>query len=223
MEVLFRFETSDRRWALGCVLSLVVSASAYPAHAQESSSAPDATASAKPLQVASACLERGDDVCVVRALEGRARSPQELGLLIETYRKLGQQERALRVMQAYVERFPRAPRAAAYRELLKASKARPEPSRRADEGSTRSGSAAQARSEPKSPMDQALECLAKGDDACIVRVLEGKAHSAQELGLLCETYVALGDHTHARAAMREYVSHFPNAPRSAHYRNALER
>lgn len=66
------------------------------------------------------------------------------------------------------------------------------------------------------------ETRAIGNPFHVSYALEGKAHSAQELGLLCETYVALGDQAHAREAMNEYVSRFPDAPRSAHYRNALE-
>jgi hypothetical protein len=172
--------------------------------------------------VASECLTRGDDACVVRALEGWARSQHELGLLIETYRKLEQHEHARRVMQTYVERFPQAPRATSYRAILKANKAEAEPPLAADKTPARPEPAPPSRLEQKSALAQAQECLAKGDDACIVRVLAGKARSAEELGLLCETYIVLGDHARAREVMRDYVIRFPSAARSTHYRRVLE-
>lgn len=71
-----------------------------------------------PMEVASACLAKGDNPCVIRALSGRAQTPQEMGLLIETYRAMGSAEQAERVMAVYVQRFPTARRAAAYREIL---------------------------------------------------------------------------------------------------------
>jgi hypothetical protein len=55
---------------------------------------------------------------VIRALNGRAQSAQELGLLIETYRAIGDSTQAYRNMSTYVQRFPTARRAEAYRQML---------------------------------------------------------------------------------------------------------
>jgi pSer/pThr/pTyr-binding forkhead associated (FHA) protein len=71
-----------------------------------------------PMEAASACLARGDNQCVIHALNGRAQTAQELGLLIETYRALGDTAQAYRGMTAYVQRFPTARRAEAYRQML---------------------------------------------------------------------------------------------------------
>ena len=71
-----------------------------------------------PIEVASACLARGDNACVVRALQGKAQSAQELGLLIETYRAMGNTAQAHKNMALYVQRFPTARRAETYRIML---------------------------------------------------------------------------------------------------------
>jgi uncharacterized protein (TIGR02266 family) len=71
-----------------------------------------------PLQAASACLATGDNACVIKALEGKAKSAQELELLIETYRAMGKAEQADQQMQVYVERFPAQRRAGSYRRVL---------------------------------------------------------------------------------------------------------
>ncbi len=73
------------------------------------------------LAAASACLARGDNQCAIRALAGKARTADELGLLIETYRAVGDNRRALRSMAQYLERYPRAPRAGLYRRMLQRS------------------------------------------------------------------------------------------------------
>jgi pSer/pThr/pTyr-binding forkhead associated (FHA) protein len=70
------------------------------------------------METASACLARGDNPCVIRALNGRAQTAQELGLLIETYRAMGETPQAYRNMTLYVQRFPTARRAEAYRQML---------------------------------------------------------------------------------------------------------
>jgi pSer/pThr/pTyr-binding forkhead associated (FHA) protein len=73
---------------------------------------------ASAMEAASACLARGDNACVIRALNGKAQTAQELGLLIETYRAVGESAQAARNMATYVQRFPTARRAEAYRQML---------------------------------------------------------------------------------------------------------
>jgi len=46
-------------------------------------------------------------------------------------------------------------------------------------------------------MEAASACLARGDNQCVIRVLNGHAQTAQELGLLIETYRAIGDSAQA--------------------------
>jgi type IV secretory pathway VirB10-like protein len=71
-----------------------------------------------PMEIANACLARGDNECVIRALDGNARTQQELGLLIETYRAVGDVKEAQKNMATYVKRFPDAARSAGYRRML---------------------------------------------------------------------------------------------------------
>jgi len=55
---------------------------------------------------------------VIRALEGNAGSERELGLLIETYRAIGDSKSAQKNMATYLKRFPTARRADTYRRML---------------------------------------------------------------------------------------------------------
>lgn len=82
--------------------------------------APTQTASggAAPMEVADACLKRGDNECVIRALEGNANTAQELRLLIETYRAIGDGKQAQKYMGQYVKRFPNMPSSDSYRRML---------------------------------------------------------------------------------------------------------
>lgn len=71
-----------------------------------------------PAKVARACLARGDQRCVVRALEGRAQSAQELALLIETYRALGETKKAVKHMESFVTRYASARQTPQYRQFI---------------------------------------------------------------------------------------------------------
>jgi pSer/pThr/pTyr-binding forkhead associated (FHA) protein len=73
---------------------------------------------ASAMELASACLARGDNECVIRALEGNASTERELGLLIETYRAIGDAKAAQKNMATYLKRFPTARRAETYRRML---------------------------------------------------------------------------------------------------------
>lgn len=84
---------------------------------------PVAAASAKsaedePAKVARNCLARGDQRCVVRALEGKAENAQELALLIETYRALGETKKAVRHMETFVSRYASARQTPQYRQFI---------------------------------------------------------------------------------------------------------
>jgi ABC transport system ATP-binding/permease protein len=78
--------------------------------------APDSDES--PAKIARACLARGDQRCVVKALEGHADNAQELALLIETYRALGDTKKAVKHMESFVNRFPSARQAPQYRQFI---------------------------------------------------------------------------------------------------------
>jgi len=65
-----------------------------------------------------ACLAQGDNACVIKALEGKAKTAPELEMLIETYRSMGRTDDAKKSMEVYLKRFPNERRAASYRRLL---------------------------------------------------------------------------------------------------------
>ena len=88
-----------------------------PTITQTPAAAPAANGVA-PMEIANACLARGDNECVIHALDGNARTQQELGLLIETYRAVGDVRQAQKNMATYVKRFPDAVRSGGYRRML---------------------------------------------------------------------------------------------------------
>ena len=72
-----------------------------------------------PLAIARACVARGDNPCVVQALEGgRASTPDALALLIETYRAMDRFSAARQHMRTFVERYPDHPRTQKYQQIL---------------------------------------------------------------------------------------------------------
>jgi pSer/pThr/pTyr-binding forkhead associated (FHA) protein len=92
------------------------SAAAVPSTAP-SASGPEAEGES-PAKVARNCLARGDQRCAVRALEGRAENSQELALLIETYRALGETKKAVRHMESFISKYPTARQAPQYRQFI---------------------------------------------------------------------------------------------------------
>jgi uncharacterized protein (TIGR02266 family) len=71
-----------------------------------------------PLEIATACLAAGDNICVLRALEGKANGPRELEMVVETHRAMGNGTKAEQLMQSYVEKYPTERRAMTYKRLL---------------------------------------------------------------------------------------------------------
>jgi hypothetical protein len=68
------------------------------------------------------CLSRGDNPCVVKALEGRAGTERELGLLIETYLATGAGTNAERDMKRYLQLYPNGQNAGKYQRALEKAK-----------------------------------------------------------------------------------------------------
>jgi pSer/pThr/pTyr-binding forkhead associated (FHA) protein len=75
-----------------------------------------ATSSGDALAQARQC--HGDNQCVVSALQGRAQTEQELGMLAVTYRLMANRGSAVRTMNQYLRRFPTGPRAESFRTYL---------------------------------------------------------------------------------------------------------
>jgi hypothetical protein len=115
------------------VLTITTAADAHPVPEAKPAPAPDAKPVAEvkpaaepkktdakltPMQTAAACLSTGDNACVIKALEGKAKNAQELELLIETYKAMGNPGSAEKWMKVYVDRYPSELRANTYRRVL---------------------------------------------------------------------------------------------------------
>ena len=75
---------------------------------------------------------------------------------------------------------------------------------------------------PEEALAQAYQCVTSGDNACVIRVLEGgQARSPAALALLIETYRAMDDLPAARRYMRAFVARYPDDPRTSRYRPML--
>jgi hypothetical protein len=74
----------------------------------------------------------------------------------------------------------------------------------------------------QAPLAQALDCLARGDNRCVIRALEDKASSAREMELLIETYRAVGSTPRAERQMQRYLQRYPTGQRADEYRQVLE-
>jgi pSer/pThr/pTyr-binding forkhead associated (FHA) protein len=84
-----------------------------------SGSAGSGSGGGSPLSGARECLATGKgNSCVVRALEGRARTADGLALLIETYRTMGNTPAMRRTMKQFISRFPNDRRARSYKRQM---------------------------------------------------------------------------------------------------------
>lgn len=101
----------------------------------------------------------------------------------------------------------------------------------ADEPSSGTSSAAKSTADTKpetkpaqsaDALQQARQCLARGDNACVIRLLEdGGARNASALALLIETYRATGNQAAARRHMRGFVTKYPSNSRTERYSEML--
>jgi hypothetical protein len=73
------------------------------------------------------------------------------------------------------------------------------------------------------PLETAMACLAQGDNACVIKALEGKTKTSAELELLIETYRGMGRSADAERNMELYLKRFPKERRAAAYRRLLDR
>jgi hypothetical protein len=71
------------------------------------------------LEGAIACLSRGDNACVISTLAGKAHSPRELEVLIETYRSIGQTEAARTTAEQLLKLHPATREAQRYARIYK--------------------------------------------------------------------------------------------------------
>ncbi|MDB4987605.1 MAG: hypothetical protein JWN04_2783 [Myxococcaceae bacterium] len=96
----------------------IAAAESAPKAPREAREPKAATEDDDPAKVARNCLARGDQRCVVKALEGKAESAQELALLIETYRALGETKKAVKHMETFVTRYGTARQTPQYRQFI---------------------------------------------------------------------------------------------------------
>lgn len=82
--------------------------------------------------------------------------------------------------------------------------------------------------EPRDAADAARdarvrECLIRGDNACVVELLEGHARTEWQLSTLIEAYRTRGQTNEALSHMRTYVERFPGTARARQYSQILAR
>ncbi len=68
---------------------------------------------------------------------------------------------------------------------------------------------------------QARECTRHGDNACVIRLLEGRAHTDGGLAMLIEAYRARGQTQQALRHMQEFVRRFPGSSRARSYQQII--
>ncbi|MGE0790669.1 MAG: FHA domain-containing protein [Sandaracinaceae bacterium] len=101
--------------------------------------------------------------------------------------------------------------------------------RRSDEGNptNQGNSTVVASNDPPasgpSLEEQARECTQRGDNSCVIRLLEGHARSQVSLGLLIEAYRAQGRTNAAIGHIRTYVDRWGNTPTGRNYQQLLSR
>ncbi|MDQ3037015.1 MAG: hypothetical protein M3Y87_31770, partial [Myxococcota bacterium] len=86
---------------------------------------------------------------------------------------------------------------------------------------TEPSSAASTGGSSQTPLAAARDCLARGDQTCAVRALEGRARVEDEWRMLIETYRAMGNTPRALDAMQRYIQRFPTGSRTPQYRQIL--
>lgn len=75
---------------------------------------------------------------------------------------------------------------------------------------------------PEAALAEAHRCVGIGDNACVIRALEGgQARSPAALALLIETYRAMDDLSAARRHMRAFVKRYPGNSRTPRYEQML--
>lgn len=75
---------------------------------------------------------------------------------------------------------------------------------------------------PEEALAEAHRCVGSGDNACVIRALEGgQARSPAALALLIETYRAMDDLPAARRHMRAFVKRYPGNSRTPRYEQML--
>lgn len=78
-----------------------------------------------------------------------------------------------------------------------------------------------ARTEPGSRLSRARACLAKGDSACAIALLQAGASTEAELELWIETLRAEGRALDAHRQMKRYIETYPTGRRTQAYRRIL--
>ncbi len=90
-----------------------------------------------------------------------------------------------------------------------------------EEPSSRDTQEPSAGSSSEDRSAQVRACQMRGDNNCVIRLLEGNAHTENELATLIEAYRATGNRATATRHMRAYVQRYPAGRRSSAYRQIL--
>lgn len=80
-----------------------------------------------------------------------------------------------------------------------------------------------AEEQGPSALEEARDCLTRGDHQCAKRILEARARSSSERALLIDTYRRLGEFGPMLDHMERFVRRYPRAQQTAGYREDLRR
>ncbi len=156
------------------------------------------------------------------ALERAAESePDEALRLAQTVLNMTQIERGTRDTAQSIVRRSRLRAARTERERERSASRERESSHTGSAVRAESSTATVSTASSQTPLDLARECLARADNACVVRALEGRARNEPEWRLLIETYRAMSNTPRMLDSMERYIQRFPSGPRTSQYRQIL--
>lgn len=89
--------------------------------AETAGEARETDATQTPFKIATQCIAKGDNACAIETLKNKASTEAELGLLIETYRSVGDTSNATKYIKRFLEKFPKSNRSEIYRKIVEAN------------------------------------------------------------------------------------------------------
>jgi len=91
-----------------------------PTKTTEANSQPDDQPDDHPtlFEIATQCISKGDNACVIETLKDKTSTEAELGLLVETYRAVGDTKNATKYMKRFIRKYPKSDRAKIYQKIV---------------------------------------------------------------------------------------------------------
>ena len=155
-----------------------------------------------PAQQAQRCMANGDNACVVRLLSGRANSAPTLSMLAQAQRETTGPSSACPTLTQLLEQFPQSAEAGRWRSFHAST-----------------CTAGPLPVQPADPERAAAECMANGDNLCVLRILGGgRARTARALGFLGQAQREVSGDASACPTIRELLERFPRSAQAGRWR-----